>query len=421
MCLLEEIRVKLTAANIRALKLPPGVTDKVFFDEDLPGFGLRVRASGVHSWMVQYAIARRTRRVVLGLASALAPSRARAIAETLLAQVRLGRDPAGEKDQAKAAAGETFGALLPRFLKHQMARLRPRSYTETVRHLQVNAKPLHGMPIEAVTRRTIAERLGKIEEDIGAVTRNRVRSSLSAYFTWLAREGYVDANPVAFTNKAEEKERERVLSDEELVIIWRALDDGPPDQFGTIIKLLILTGTRRDEMGGLMWSEISPTLPLITLPPPRTKNKREHLVPLSPPALAIVRALPRRTMPDGTPQEHVFGNGDGYQNWSRGKSELDARIAEAGHRMKPWTLHDFRRSVSTALHDRFGVPPHVVEVLLGHAGGHKAGVAGTYNKALYLQERRDALERWGAHIMALVSGKPVEGKVVRLRRAIAGA
>ena len=93
--------MKLTAANIRALKLPPGVADKVFFDEDLPGFGLRVRASGVHSWMIQYAIAGRTRRIVLGLASALDPGKARATAKDLLAQVRLGRDPAGEKDQAR--------------------------------------------------------------------------------------------------------------------------------------------------------------------------------------------------------------------------------------------------------------------------------------------------------------------------------
>src|SRR5262245_8001351 len=182
----------------------------------------------------------------------------------------------------------------------------------------------------------------------------------------------------------------------------------------------MLTGARRTEIGGLMWSEVSPTL--LTLPPARTKNGREHLVPLSEPALAILRAQPKRTNPGGTPREHIFGNivGCGYQNWSRGKVELDARIAEASHGkgLEPWTLHDFRRSVSTALHDRFLVLPHVVEVLLGHAGGHKSGVAGTYNKALYLEERRRALERWGAHVMALVTGKPVEGAVVRLRRAI---
>src|SRR6516164_11037908 len=178
---LEEIAMmRLTAATIRALKLPPGATDRVYFDEDLPGFGLRVRASGVHSWMIQYAIAGRTRRVVLGLLTALDPGKARSIAQTLLAKVRLGEDPAADKHRVKVAAGETFGALLPRFLERQETRLRPRSYVETVRHLQVHARPLHGLPIEAVTRRAIADQLAKVEENTGAVTRNRVRSSLSA-------------------------------------------------------------------------------------------------------------------------------------------------------------------------------------------------------------------------------------------------
>src|SRR5262249_55650605 len=319
--------------------------------------------------------------------------------------------------QAKVAAGETFGALLGRFLDHQKTRIRPRSYTETVRHLQINAKPLHGLPIEAVTRRTIADRVAKVDGSNGAVTRNPGRSSLWAYCTWLAREGYLDANPVTFTNTAEEKARERVLSDEELRIIWRALDDGPPDQFGAIIKLLLLTGARRTEIGGLEWDSIDLDAALITLPPARTKNGREHLVPLSEPALGILKALPRRTMDDGAPWEHVFGAraGRGYQNYSRAKAELDGRIAKAGHRLAPWTLHDFRRSISTALHDRFGVPPHVVEVILGQAGGHKGGVAGVYNKAIYLEERRRALERWGAHLMSVVTGKPVEKQVVDLR------
>jgi hypothetical protein len=138
---------------------------------------------------------------MLGLQTALAPDKARASAQKLLAKVRLGEDPATEKKQAKVAAGETFGALLGRFLDHQKTRIRPRSYTETARHLQVNAKPLHGLPITAVTRRTIAELLAKIQEATGAVTRNRVRSSLSAYCTWLAREGFVDANPVIFTRQ----------------------------------------------------------------------------------------------------------------------------------------------------------------------------------------------------------------------------
>jgi integrase len=417
--------MKLTTANIRGLKLPPGVTDKVFFDERLPGFGLRVRASGVHSWMVQYAVAGQTKRIVLGLLTALDPGKAYEIAQDLLAKVRLGHDPAAERKRAKAAAAETFGAFLPYFLDRQRVRLKPRSYVEIERHLNIYAKALHDLPIEAVTRRTIAERLAEIEKRSGGVTRNRVRASLSAYFTWLAREGYVDANPVTFTNKADENGgRERVLSDQELRVVWLAADDGTPNEFGAIVRLLALLGLRRTEVGGLMWSEVDLDAATITLPPTRTKNGREHLIPLSEPALAILKALPRRTTADGTPWEHVFGArvGCGYQNFSRSKALLDERIARVngGKKLEPWTLHDFRRSISTALHERFSVPPHVVEVLLGHAGGHKRGVSGIYNKALYIDDRRRALERWGAHLMALVTGKPVDATVVTLRRASEG-
>jgi integrase len=411
--------VKLTAANIRALKLPPGVTDKVFFDEDLPGFGLRVRASGVHSWMVQYAIAGRTRRIVLGLETALDPGKARATAKDLLAQVRLGRDPAAEKNQAKARAAETFGALLPRFLDRQRKWQKPRSYVETERHLMTHAKALHGQPIEGITRRTIAGLLAGLETRSGPAARNRVRATLSGFFTWAAREGYVEANPVAFTNKAEEKPRDRILSDDELRAIWLALD-GTSSQSAAIIRLLILTGARRNEITDLRWSETDLDAATITLPPSRTKNKREHVIPLSEPALEILKALPRRAEPDGTPRDHVFGVGlgRGFQDWSGSKKGIDARIAEANHgQISDWRLHDFRRSLSTSLHERFGVPPHVVEAILGHVGGHKAGVAGVYNKALYLDERRRAMERWGTHIMSVVTGKPAKARVVALRRA----
>jgi integrase len=415
--------MKLTTISLRNISLPAGVADKVYFDEDLPGFGLRVRASGVHSWMVQYAIAGRTRRVVLGLASALDASRARATAKDLLARVRLGHDPAAEKELARARAGETFGALLPRFLERQKARLKPRSYQATERHLLAHAKALHGAPVEAIIRRTIATRLSEIAKRNGPTSCNRVRASLSAYFTWLAREGYVETNPVAFTNKAvENTARERVLSDAELRVIWLALANGSPrsPDYPVILKLLMLTGARRNEIADLTWDEVDLDAALITLPPARTKNKREHVIPLSEPALAILRTLPRRTMADGAPREHVFGKGSrGFQGWNPAKRELDARIAEAGCPVLDWTLHDFRRSLSTALHERFNVPPHVVEAMLGHVGGHKAGVAGVYNKALYLEERRRALEQWGAHIMGLTGTPAKAPKVVKLRRAIA--
>jgi integrase len=397
--------MRLTAQTVRTIALPNGERDKVFFDSDLPGFGLRVRDTGAKTWMVQYAIAGRTRRMALGSTSVLDPGKARDTAKDLLAKVRLGRDPASEKVKARAKAAETFGALLPRFLERQRTRLKPRSFEEAERHLSKHARALHAWPIESIDRRTIATRLTEITKASGPAASNRVRTSLSAFFSWAAREGYVDANPVAFTNKAVENgSRDRVLTDDELATIWRALGD---DQYGALVKLLMLSGARRDEVASLRWSEVDLDAVSVTLPPARTKNRREHVISLSEPMLAILAAQPRRTEPDGALRDLVFGLGKGgFQDWSGSKADLDARIESTRKgRALDWTLHDFRRSLSTALHERFGVPPHVVEAILGHAGGHKAGVAGVYNKALYLDERRRALERWGEHIEQLVSGK----------------
>ena len=409
-----------TAAGVRALlaRLGPLLAgyDRVHFDSELPGYGLRVRGSGVHSFMVQYARAGVSRRIVIGKLGSVDPGKAYAGARGLMAQVRLGRDPATEREHARARELETFGALMPRFLERQKAKQKPRSFEETERHLTKHCKSFHRRPVASLDRRTIGALLEEVAKQRGPAAANRVRASLSTFYMWLARAGYVDANPVSFTNKAiEGGAREHVPSDDELRVIWRALP--PDDHYGAIVKLLLLTGARRDEIGSLRWSEVNLDEATITLPLARTKSRREHIIPLSRPALALLAAQPRRTSADGAPRDHVFGNGAerGYQGWSKSKAELDARIAQAGHRVAPWRPHDFRRALSTALHDR-GVPPHVVEVILGHISGHKGGVAGTYNKALYIDERRSALERWGAHLMELVEGTPRKAKVVQLGR-----
>jgi integrase len=409
--------MRLTATAIRTVSLPPNKVDHVFFDADLPGFGLRLRAGGSKTWMVQYAIAGRTRKIMLGSTTVLDPGKARQTAKDILAQVRLGGDPAAEKSKARARASDTIGGLLPRFLERQRARLKPRSWQETDRHLTAHARPLHSYPITAIDRRTIATRLAEIEKASGPAASNRVRASLSAFFSWAAREGYIESNPVAYTNKAiENGPRDCAPTDDELVAIWRAAGD---DQYGAILKLLILTGARRDEIASLRWSEVNLDGAIITLPPARTKNRREHLIPLSAQALAV---LPRRLEADGA-RDFIFGYSQrGYQGWSKSKADLDERIATASDgKVIEWTLHDFRRSLSTALHERFGVPPHVVETILGHVSGHKAGPAGVYNKAIYLDERRRALERWGEHIEAIVSAKSVKAKVVNLRQSRTGA
>src|SRR5262249_5371366 len=185
-----------TMASVRALLTRLGALpanyDKVHFDDDLPGYGLRVRGSGVHSFMVQYARAGVSKRIVIGKLGSVDPGKAYAGAKDLLAQVRLGRDPATEREHERARELETFGALLPRFLERQRAKQKPRSFEETERHLTKHCKPFHRRPVEGLDRKTIGTRLAEIEKESGPSPPNRVRASLSAYFMWLAREGYLD-------------------------------------------------------------------------------------------------------------------------------------------------------------------------------------------------------------------------------------
>ena len=175
--------------------------------------------------------------------------------------------------------------------------------------------------------------------------------------------------------------------------------DGPRRRwFGAIVRLLILTAQRREEIGGLRWSEI--TDEAIELPATRTKNAQAHTIPLSGPARSIIEALPRR---DG--REFVFGRGEGgYSGWSRSKARLDERIAEINKRLPGWTLHDLRRTAVTMMAE-LGIQPHVIEAVINHISGHKGGVAGIYNKATYSQEKTTALARWAAHVMAIVEGR----------------
>ena len=223
------------------------------------------------------------------------------------------------------------------------------------------------------------------------------------------KEGLAANNPVIATNRPHEpKSRERTLSDAELVEIWRAARD---DAYGRIIRLLMLTGQRRDEVGGMAWSELALDKGLWSIPASRTKNKRAHDVPLSDTALAILREMPALGERD-----LVFTGGrGGFSGWSKAKEALDGRIAatrreaavgkgspDAAKPMPHWTLHDLRRTLATRAGD-LGIAPHVVEALLNHVSGSKAGVAGVYNRSLYQVEKRTALEIWGQHIEHLMT------------------
>ena len=211
------------------------------------------------------------------------------------------------------------------------------------------------------------------------------------------REGIAAANPIVATNKHDNsKSRDRTLSDAELAAVWKSL---PTDQYGAIVKLLLLTGQRREEIGGLRWSEIDHHKALIAFPGERTKNGRPHDVPLADTALAVLEAQPRR---EG--RDRIFGEREGaFQGWSKAKAALDKVIAKNGA-VLPWRLHDLRCTVATRMSD-LGVQPHVVEAVLNHVSGHKSGVAGIYNRSVYTAEKRAALILWADYVAGLAGGK----------------
>ena len=369
--------MRLTAATVSALKLDADVTDKIFFDDALPGFGLRVRASGARTWIYQYKIGGRTRRVVLGHATAIKLARAREIAGELHAKVRLGGDPASEKRERIHRALDTFGTLAERFLEQYHRR--PRTRDEVVRHLQKYAAPLHPMPVGAITLRDLASLLARIDKASGATTTNRVRSTLSSCFSWAMREGLALSNPVVNTNKREEQTRDRVLSNDELRRIWTAAGD---DAYGTIIKLLILTGQRRSEIARLRWSEVGGDA--IQLPGERTKNKRPHVVPLAPTARALLEKSPR--------------NGDGVFKSPRGVLQGRSRPTLRRERLG----HSRHSALGRDRHGRHRHPAAHHRAILNHQSGHKGGVAGIYNRSSYAAEKAAALAKWDEHVASVV-------------------
>ena len=407
---------RFTKPLIPRLTCPADKVETFHWDAALPGFGLRAYASGRRQWIAQYRDGTgRTRRAAFGDVKTVELDDAREAARQLLSKVELGADPQAERKAARQAV--RVAVLVENYLADAQRRLKPRSYVEVKRHLNTHAKPLHQDAAALVGRADVVRLLESISRSGGPVAANRVRSSLSAMWVWGLRSGtIIGDNPVAHVPKlGVEASRERVLADAELALIWQATaKDHDHDR---IVRLLMLTGARREEVGGIEWSEIDG--PLWTLPRARSKNGLPHEVPLGPLALAQMPA--RRA-----DRALAFGEGEGgFSGWSRCKARLDGRVQEArakafekAHGRKPrpdelapmsWTLHDLRRTVSTWMSEN-DIEPHVVEAVLNHVSGKaKAGVAGTYNRALYREPKRAALARWEAHVREMAALPAVEG------------
>ena len=243
----------------------------------------------------------------------------------------------------------------------------------------------------------MAARLQEIIKEHGRTSAARARGNLSALFTWALKEGLCETNPVIATNDPGEgiPPRDRVLSDHELAVVWKACQD---DDFGRIVPLLILTGCRREEIGALKWSEVDLDSDVLTIPGSRTKNHRQHVLTLPAAAIDILQAAPRR---EG--RDYVFGvRGGAFAAWSYAKIALDGRITTAeGKALPRWTLHDLRRSFRTGL-GRLGVQPHIAELAINHA---KGGLQAIYDRHAYQREIAHALAMWASHVADVVAGR----------------
>ena len=360
-------------------KLPP---NSMLWDTALVGFGVRRQRRSAF-YLVRYRLNGRQRYISLGRHGAFTPDTARKEAQRLLGLIAGGTDPAQAKAEAQARTAETLGAELSHYLERKRSAMKPRAYAETARHLLRHAKPLHHLPLTKIDRRTIAQRLAEIETASGPVARNRVRSSLSAFFTWAIHEGLTEVNPVTRTAQADEgHSRDRVLSQGELTAVLKALGQ---DEFSNIVRLLLLTGQRRSEIGGLRWTEIDFERGFIVLPPDCSKNGRQHELPMSTQVRAILERQPRRN-------EWVWGRS--WPGWSHSKAMLDQRL----NGMAEWRLHDCRRSAATMMADKLDVLPHIVEAILNHHSGHRAGVAGIYQRAKYQDQMKAALQAWADYV-----------------------
>jgi integrase len=391
--------MKLTTENI---ELPEGKADAIFFDDALIGFGLRVRrGSGdriIRNWIIQYRAHGRARRMIVGSAETLTAAKAREQARKLLAEVELGGDPQAAKSERREKDTLSLRAIVRDFLA-QKSGVKPgtmrmlRTYLEGPLYL----KPLHSVPVDRIKTKDVAARLLAVAKTSGTPTALGLRSAVSSLFTWALMMGLIEHNPVIGSFKPPQPEsRDRVLTNAELAAIWQALAD---DDYGKIIKLLILTGCRRAEIGGMRWPEFDFAKSTWTLPKERSKNGLPHTLPITPLMREIVGSVLVRNGVDV-----LFGR-NGFTAWGNGKDDLDEKLAD----FAPWTIHDIRRSVASGMGD-IGIQPHIIEEILNHRSGHRRGVAGVYNRSPYEREVRDALLRWSDHVRAAVTGG--ERKVV---------
>ncbi len=413
-------------------------------DAATPGLTLRVSGPRNKTWNVLYRVAAsggagkrsesvrgKLQRLSIGRWPVTTLKAARERAREVMEQADRGIDPAAARAEAatRRVAG-AFEAVLERFIE-----LHVKPNTKEGRFARDRAKALakeavgegptvkgpknapgraaaeriiidnvpadwQSRMIQTITRAEVHELLDNVTTQKGEARARELRKHLGKLFNWAADRGHIVASPMSGMRRPElgYVARERVLSMDELRRVWAgAKDVGYP--FGDAVRLVMLTGQRRSEIAEMERGWVDAEKRTVEIPAARYKTKRPHVFPLSAPAWALVQSLPKwnggNCLLSTSGRGRVAGSRP-ISGFSKAKEALNAKIAEAAARdglppMEPWTVHDIRRSVATHM-ARGGTPQEHIERVLGHV---VAGVAGTYNRYSYLDEKRAALEAWG--------------------------
>jgi integrase len=267
---------------------------------------------------------------------------------------------------------------------------------ETERLLRQNLVARWGnQPLANITRRQLRDMLDQLVANDTPMLANRVHSVTRKMFSWAVDHEIIAVSPlVGVKAPAEEKSRDRILTDQELRAVWLAADQ--LGVYGSLVKLLVLTGLRRGEVAGLTWSEIDLDKRLISLPRERVKNNRAHEVPLSPQAVALIEALPRNS------ERYALCLRSGIMN---GFGKLKVRLDKLCG-VENFVLHDLRRTTASGM-ARLGVSLPVIEKVLNHTSGSFAGIVGVYQRHDFADEKRRALNMWSDHITSIIADQPV--------------
>jgi integrase len=406
--------------DLSVSKMQPPATRREVPDGKIAGLYLMLTPNGAKSWVVRYRSHGEQRKLTLGTFPALSIKQERQLAEKARGQIAGGGDPAGEKKAARAAAKaekendtDLVENVVAQFVaRHAKPNTRDWKNTEAMLKREVVAR-WRGKRLRDITRPLVYSMLDEIVDRGAPVAANRVAAQFRKLCNWAVSRGLIASNPfTGITAPTQEKERERVLSDEEIRLVWEAFERvGWP--FGPMGKLLLMTGGRLREVAGMRWSELDIENKTWTLPPARSKNRRELTLPLSAQALTIIESLPRIagdfvfTTTSKTP----------VSGFSKAKWQIDTASTQLndGAALKPWTFHDLRRTTATGL-QKLGVRLEVTEAVLNHVSGSRAGVVGVYQLHDWADEKRAALDAWARRLDATVSGEAAPSNVVELAR-----